>query len=59
MKFRKAADTSLIAAEILKVSGVEGAQQNRDVIDDIIPFGKIPTEWENIIVSTTRTRASP
>ena len=37
---------------MLKAFGVEGAQQIRDLIEDIIHFEKIPIEWEqNIIIS--------
>ena len=50
MKCGKAAGTSLIVAEMLKVSEVEGTQQIRDLIEDIIHFGKIPTEWEESII---------
>ena len=46
MKCGKAAGTSLIVAEMLKASGVKGAQLIRDLIEDIIHCGKIPTEWE-------------
>ena len=52
MKCDKAAGTSSIGAELLKASKVESAQQIRDLIEDIIHFGKSPTEWdESIIVS--------
>ena len=34
---------------MLKASGVEGAQQIRDLIEDIIHFGMIPNEWEESI----------
>ena len=34
----------------LKASGVEGAQQIRDLIENIIHSGKIPTEWEESII---------
>ena len=52
MKCSKDAGTSLIVAEMLKTSGLEGAQQIRDLIEEIIHFEKIPTEWEeNVIVS--------
>ena len=44
MKCGKAACTSLIVAEMLKVSGAKGAQQICDLIEDIIHFTKIPTE---------------
>ena len=50
MKCGKVAGTSLIVAEMLKASGVEGAQQIRDLIEDIIHFGKIPTELEESII---------
>ena len=50
MKCGKAAGTSLIRAEMLKASGVEGAQQIRDLIEDIIHFRKIPNEWEESII---------
>ena len=54
MKCGKAAGTSLIVAEMLKASGVVGAQQIRDLIEDIIHFGKIPTKcptkWEESII---------
>ena len=46
MKCGKAAGTSLIVAEMLKASGVEGAQQIRDLIEDVIHLGKISAEWE-------------
>ena len=36
-------------AEMLKTSGVEGGQQIHDLIQDIIYFGKILTEWEESI----------
>ena len=45
----KAADTSLIVAEMLKASGVEGAEQIYGPIKDTIHFRKIPTEWEKSI----------
>ena len=44
MKCGRAAGTSLIEGEMLKVSGVKGAQQIRDLIEDIVRFGEIPTE---------------
>ena len=50
MKCGKAAGTSLIVADMLKASGVEGTPQIRVLIDDIIHFGKIPTEWEESII---------
>ena len=50
MKCGKAAGTSLIIAEMLKASGVERVQQMRDLINDIIHFRKIPTEWEESII---------
>ena len=50
MKRGKAAGTSLIVDEMLKASGVEGTRQIRDLIEDIIHFGKIPTEWEESII---------
>ena len=50
MKCGEAAGTSRIIAEMLKASGVEGAQQIPDVIMDIIHLGKIPTEWEESII---------
>ena len=34
----------------LKAFGVEGAQQIHDLMEDIIHFGKIPTEWEQSII---------
>ena len=45
MKCDKAVGTSLILAEMLKAYGVERAQHIRDLIENIILFGKIPTEW--------------
>ena len=42
MKCGKAAGTSVIVAEMLKASGVEGAQQIRDLITDTIPFWEFP-----------------
>ena len=45
MKCGKAAGTSMIVAEMLKMYGDEGVQQIRDLIEDIINFGKIPTAW--------------
>ena len=33
-------------------SGVEGAQQIRELIKDITRFGKIPTEWEESMISS-------
>ena len=54
MKCGKAAGTSLIIVEMLKASGVKGAQQICDLIDDIINFGKIPTEWEESIIMSLR-----
>ena len=50
IKCGKIADTSLIVAEILKVSWVKGAQQIRDLIEDIIHFGNIPTAREGSII---------
>ena len=50
MKCGKAAGTSLIVAKTLKASGVERAQQIGDLIEDIIHFGKTPTEWEESII---------
>ena len=50
MKSGKAVGTSLIVAEMLKASGAEGAQQIRDLIEDIIHSGKIPTECEESII---------
>ena len=50
MSCGKAAGISLIVAEMLKASGVERAQQIRDLIQEIIHFGKIPTEWEESII---------
>ncbi len=50
MKCGKAAGTSLIIAEMLKASGVEGAQLIRDLIEAIIHYGKIPTDWEESII---------
>ena len=44
MKCGKAAGTSLIVAAMLKAPGDEGAQQMRDLIEDIIHFGNISTE---------------
>ena len=42
----------LIVAEKLKVFGVQGVQQIRDLIEDINPFWEYPTLWEEgIIVS--------
>ena len=49
MKCGKTTGTSMIVAEMLKASGVEGAQQIRDLIKDIIHFRKIPIEWEESI----------
>ena len=37
-----AVGTFLIVAEMLKASGVEGAEQIRYLIQDIIHFGKLP-----------------
>ena len=55
MKCDKAAGTSQIIAEMLTASGVEGAQQIQDLIEDIIHFRKISTEWEeSIIVSLNK-----
>ena len=55
MKCGKATGTSLIVAEMLKASRAEGAQQIRDLIEDTIHFGEIPTEWEgSIMVSLYR-----
>ena len=50
MKCCKAAGASMIVVEMLKASGVGGAQQIRDLIEDIIHFGKIPAEWEESII---------
>ena len=44
------AGTSLIVAEMLEASGVGGAQQIRDLIEDIIHFRMIPTEWQKRII---------
>ena len=49
-KCDKDTGTSLIVAEMLKASGVERAQQIRDLIEVIIHFGKIPTEREESII---------
>ena len=35
---------------MLKAPGDEGAQQMRDLIEDITHFGKISTEWEECII---------
>ena len=35
---------------LVKASGIEWAQQIRDLIDDIIHFGKFPVEWEESII---------
>ena len=35
---------------MLKASGVGGPQQIRDLIEDIIHFVKIPSEWEESII---------
>ena len=43
---------------MLKVSGVEGAQQICDIIEDIIHIGKIPTEWKKSSIVSTRARAA-
>ena len=50
MKCGKTADTSLVVAEMLKASGVEGVWPIHDLIEDIIHFGKIPNEWEESII---------
>ena len=50
MKCGKAASTFLIIAEMLKAFGFDGAQQICDLIEDIIHFRKIPTEWEESII---------
>ena len=50
MKCGKAAGTSLIIDGMLKASGAEGAWQVRDLVEDIIHLGKIPTEWEDSII---------
>ena len=50
MKCGKASCTSLVVTELLKTSGVVGARQSRDRIEDIIHFGKIPTGWEESII---------
>ena len=45
---------------MLKASGVEGAQQIQDLMEDIIHFGKIPTEWgESIIVCLYKGKGVP
>ena len=60
MKCGKVVGTSLIVAEMLKASGVEGAQQIRDLIMDIIHFGKIPTKCEeNTMVSLYKGKGVP
>ena len=48
MKCGKAAGTYLIVADILKASIVEDTQQIRYIIEDIIHFGKIPSDWGSI-----------
>ena len=50
MKCGKAVGTSLIVAGMLKSSGVEGAKQICDLIEDIIHFGTIPIECEETII---------
>ena len=35
---------------MLKAPGDEGAQQMRDLIEDIIHFGNISTKWEECII---------
>ena len=55
MKCGKATATFLIVAEMLKASGVEGAWQIRYLIEDIIYFGKIPSEWEESIIVSLKT----
>ena len=56
-----AVGTSLIVAEILKASGVEGAEQICDLIQDIIHFGKLPQLNGRRASSSpsTRARVSP
>ena len=46
----KAAGTSLTVAEMLESLWCEGAQQIRDLIEDIVHFGKMLTEWEESII---------
>ena len=59
-KCDKDAGTSLIVAEMLKASGVEGAQQIRDLIEDSIHFAKIPTQTGRVSSSSsTRAMTSP
>ena len=50
MKCGKAAGTYLIIANILKASGVKDTLQIRYLIEDIIHFGKIPSEWDQSII---------
>ena len=50
VKCGKAAGTSLIVYEMVNACRVEGIQKIRDQIEDIMHFGKIPTEWEDSII---------
>ena len=50
MKCGKVAATSLIVDGMLKASGVEGAQQIRDLIEDVIHFGRTLTEFEESLI---------
>ena len=53
----KAAGPSGIVAEMLKPVGEAGAVEVRDLIEDIISEGCIPTDWqESFIVNLTRAK---
>ena len=46
MKIGKAAGPSGVMTEMLKASGIKGAQMIADLANSIIATGHIPTEWE-------------
>ena len=50
IKCDKTSAKTLIVGEILKASRAVRAQDTRDLIEDIIHFEKIPTEWEESII---------
>ena len=50
MSFGKAAGPSGIFAEMLKPVGEAGAVEVRDLIEDIISEGCIPTDWQESFI---------
>ena len=56
MKFDKAPGPSSIVVEMIRAAGDMGASMIRDLAAAIISDGKVPSDWEQSFIVSTRVR---